>query len=164
VGAADPRVRSRDERRSLVTTTDGTITHDLARLRAEVEQFYAWQMQAMDDGRADEWAATFTEDGEFAANAFPEPTVGRPALAAAARAARAAQQAEGVVHRHWLSMVTVDPVGDETVRARCYALVIATRLGGATVIHRSTVCEDELVRAGDGWAVSRRSVTRDDLA
>jgi 3-phenylpropionate/cinnamic acid dioxygenase small subunit len=150
-----------DERRPLVT--DGTMTRDATHLRAEIEQFYAWQMQALDDGRAEEWATTFTEDGEFAANAFPEPTVGREALTAAARQAHAAQASAGVVQRHWLGMLSVEPRDDGTVHARCYALVIGTELGGETALRRSTVCEDELVRAGDGWAVRRRSVTRDDL-
>jgi hypothetical protein len=62
-------------------------------------------------------------------------------------------------------MLTVDPMDDGAVRARCYALVIATRRGGGgeAIIHRSTVCEDELVPSDAGWAVRKRVVTRDDL-
>ena len=148
----------------MTTTTDDTTTHDPVRLRSEVEQFYADQMHALDEGRAEDWAATFAEDGVFAANAFPEPTVGRPALTEAVRATKAAHAAEGVVHRHWLGMLSVALRPDGSVLARCYALVVVTALGGATTIHRSTVCTDELVRSGAGWVVRHRSVTRDDLA
>lgn len=147
---------------TIVTTTD-VVAVDPVRLRAEVEDFYARQMQLLDQGRAEEWAATFTPDGVFGANAFPEPTVGRDALTAAARDTRAGLDAQGMVHRHWLGMVTADPAGDDTVVARCYALVIATPKGGQPVIHRSTVCEDELQRSGDGFLVRHRWVTRDDL-
>jgi len=48
--------------------------------------------------------------------------------------------------------------------ARCYALVVATHLGGTPALHRSTVCEDVLVRDGDAWLVRHRQVSRDDLA
>jgi hypothetical protein len=157
------RARSRPRKLVAVTTTDDPTTVDRGLLHAEVQDFYARQMQALDDGRAEAWAETFTEDGSFAANAHPEPTVGRPALVAAVRETVAALAAEDVVHRHWLGMLTVDPAPDGTVRARCYALVLAIPRGGSPVIHRSTVCEDVLVRAGDGWAVRTRQVTRDDL-
>lgn len=51
-----------------------------------------------------------------------------------------------------------------TVAARSYALVVQTEQRGATVLHRSTVCEDLLVRADDGsLRVRDRKVTRDDI-
>jgi 3-phenylpropionate/cinnamic acid dioxygenase small subunit len=133
------------------------------RLHAEIYQFYARQMQAMDRGDAHGWAATFTSDGVFAANAFPNPVRGRTALAAAAGKAAEESARDGVVRRHWLGMLAIDPQDDGTVGVRCYALVFATRRGGVPELSRSTVCEDILV-AGDGsWLVKERRVTRDDL-
>ncbi|MEW2237233.1 nuclear transport factor 2 family protein, partial [Streptomyces sp. NPDC024062] len=48
----------------------GTAPLDPARpgtagLHGEITHFYARQMQALDDGRTDDWARTFTEDGVF---------------------------------------------------------------------------------------------------
>ncbi|KMS77329.1 hydroxylacyl-CoA dehydrogenase [Streptomyces viridochromogenes] len=142
---------------SAPTTTDST-------LRAEVEHFYAWQMQLLDSRACEEWAATFTPDGVFDANGLPAPAKGREAITAGARAAGERLTAEGLVHRHWLGMLTVGEQPDRTIRARSYALVIETERDGASRLHRSTVCEDVLVRAEDGsLLVSRRKVTRDDI-
>ena len=128
----------------------------------QVQHFYARQMQDLDAGRAAEWAETFTEDGVFAANAHPEPTVGRAAIAAAASAATADLERRGLRRRHWLGMLTVTPEGDR-LRARSYALIIETPRGGQAAVRLSTTCEDILVRSGDGWQVQHRQVLRDDL-
>ncbi|MFJ9775881.1 nuclear transport factor 2 family protein [Kitasatospora sp. NPDC101157] len=134
-------------------------------IHAEVQQFYAHQMQLLDRRACEEWAATFTPDGVFAANGLPAPVRGREAIAAAARAAGERLAADGLVHRHWLGMLTVTAAPGGELFARSYALVIQIRLGGTSEIHRSTVCEDRLVRAEDGsLLVLDRRVTRDDLA
>ena len=134
-------------------------------LYLRVAHFYARQMKLLDDGDAEGWAATFTEDGSFATNAYPEhQTVGRTALTAAVRRTRAELTSLGVVHRHWLGMLNVNGQDDGTVSARCYALVIAIPRGGQPTIHRSTTCQDVLVPHGDGYLVRSRLITRDDLA
>jgi 3-phenylpropionate/cinnamic acid dioxygenase small subunit len=132
-------------------------------LQAQVTDFYSRQMRLLDDGDAEAWAATFTEDGTFVASGHQSPTTGRADLIAAVRATHAQLAASGIVHRHWLGMITVDQGSDGTVRARSYALVIATKRGGDSVIHRCTTCDDVLVRTGADFAVQSRSVTRDDL-
>ncbi len=129
-----------------------------------VQQFYAHQMQLLDDGSVEEWAKTFTEDGTFAANAHPAPTTGRAAIASAAGQAVAELKRAGLVRRHWLGMITVGSRPDDTLLARCYALVISTPKGGQSGVHVSTVCEDVLVRNGDELLVRERRVARDDLA
>lgn len=137
-----------------------------ADLYFQVQQFYAAQMQLLDEGRTDEWAGTFTEDGVFAANAHPEPAAGRAVIAEAAGKAAAAYAERGVQRRHWLGMVSVDPAPDQdgAVRASCYALVLETPRGERTAIACSTTCVDLLVRGEDGgWQVRDRRVTRDDL-
>jgi hypothetical protein len=136
---------------------------DATDLYSQIQLFYGQQMQLLDTGATDEWAATFTEDGVFAANGLPEPVRGRTAIAAAARRA-ADQLAEAALeHRHWLGMLSLRP-DSGTVFARSYALVIEIPRGGSATIHRSTVCEDLLVPDGNSWLVHRRDVTRDDLA
>jgi 3-phenylpropionate/cinnamic acid dioxygenase small subunit len=132
-------------------------------LYLRVQQFYARQMQLLDRGAVQEWAATFTEDGVFAANAHPEPVRGRSAIAAAAQAATDQLARDRVVRRHWLGMLTVQPEPDGIVRARCYALVITTPRGGQAGLHVSTFCEDVLVADGDDLLVRDRRISRDDL-
>ncbi|WP_432147135.1 nuclear transport factor 2 family protein [Streptomyces sp. bgisy084] len=143
----------------------GTAPLDTERLYSEVSHFYARQMQALDEGRTEDWAETFTEDGVFVLHGGHDRAVGRTALAASSSKARASLAEQGIRHRHWLGMLTVEARADGTVAARCYALVVATPLGGPSVVHRSTVCEDVLVRDGSGaWLVKHRQVSRDDLA
>jgi len=133
-------------------------------LRAQVTDFYSRQMRLLDDGDAEAWAATFTADGTFIASGHQHPTTGRAGLIAAVRATHAELAASGIVHRHWLGMIIVDQRTDGTVHARSYALVIASKRGGSSIVHRSTTCDDVLVRAGAGFAVQSRSVTRDDFS
>lgn len=145
-------------------------TTDLDQLHLQVSHFYARQMQALDDGRVEEWAATFTDDGVFAATGQPQAVTGRSAIASAAGRVRAGLDEAGVVHRHWIGMLTVEPVAPTsateppTVLARSYALVVATPRGGEPTLHRSTTCTDVLVMTDAGPLVRDRRVTRDDLA
>jgi 3-phenylpropionate/cinnamic acid dioxygenase small subunit len=134
-----------------------------ALLNAEIQQFYARQMRELDAGRSEEWAATFTVDGVFDAPGHPAPVRGRAALTAGAATAAAEHLERGLVRRHWLGMVDVQPEDDGRLLARSYALVFVTAIGGTTALHRSTVCEDILVREGETWLVQHRRVTRDDL-
>ncbi|MYW97962.1 nuclear transport factor 2 family protein [Amycolatopsis rubida] len=135
------------------------------RIYAEVLQFYARTMQLLDAGRAADWAESFTEDATFAMPSRPQPVRGRDELTAVAREGAAGLAKAGEVHRHWHSMVSVEPGSDATLAVRCYAQVVATKLGGSSRLHRICVCEDVLVRGGDGrLRVRSRRVTRDDLA
>jgi hypothetical protein len=132
-------------------------------LYLQVQRFYARQMHALDAGDADTWAATFTPDGEFAANAAPEPVRGRAAIRQAAHETTRQLAEKGIVRRHWLGMLDVDVRPDGTVGARSYALIVESPRNGRPDVRLSTLCEDVLVPDGDGWLVSRRTVTRDDL-
>ncbi|MFF4962514.1 nuclear transport factor 2 family protein [Streptomyces sp. NPDC001222] len=132
-------------------------------LYQQVQQFYARQMQLLDNGEVDAWMHTFTEDGVLAANAQPEPTVGREAIGAAARKATGHFAAQGIQRRHWLGMVSVTGQEGTTVTVRSYVLLIETPRGGQATILCSATCEDVLELGPDGPAVRRRDVSRDDL-
>lgn len=134
-----------------------------AELYQQVQQFYARQMQLLDDGKVEDWADTFTPDGVFAANAHPRPTSGREAITAAARAAHEQLAAQGIRRRHWLGMVAVDRGDGARVTARCYALVFEIPRGGQAALRLSTLCQDQLELGDQGWQVAHRVVTRDDL-
>jgi acyl carrier protein len=134
-----------------------------AAVREEVAQFYARQMQLLDDGAAELWAQTFTEDGVFATNAGPEPAVTRAAIATAARSTVDSLAAQGLIRRHWLGMLALDIESPEIVRARSYALIFETARGGQATLRLSTTCEDVLVQVDGDWQVRHRLVCRDDL-
>ncbi len=140
-----------------IPAAEGSVLH------SQINQFYAEQMQLLDKGDTDAWAATFTQDGVFAANGLPQPAHGRAAIAEGARRSVEQLAAAGVVHRHWLGMLNLRGEPDGTVHVRCYALVIQIPRGGEPTIFRSTVCTDVLVPHGASWLVRERHVTRDDL-
>jgi 3-phenylpropionate/cinnamic acid dioxygenase small subunit len=146
-----------------MTITEHALAGPDAALYQEIQQFYAYQMQLLDDGKAEEWGETFTEDGIMAANAHPAPTCGREALIAAAKAVTGQLAADGIRRRHFLGMVNIQEVRGDVVKARCYALVIDTARGEQANLRMSTLCVDELVRGASGWQIVRRDVSRDDL-
>lgn len=127
----------------------------------QIQSFYARQMRLLDDGRTEEWAGTFTEDGVFTAG--PRSVRTRSAIAAGAAEAAADFAKKRVRRRHWLGMVSASTQPDGTVRAECYALVITTPVGGQPTIGASTTCDDVLVEEDGEWKVRERMVVRDDL-
>ncbi|MGH3770151.1 MAG: nuclear transport factor 2 family protein [Pseudonocardiaceae bacterium] len=129
----------------------------------QIQQFYAKQMQLLDEGLVGEWSESFAEDGVFAANAHPEPARGRAAIREAAQDAVTGLVVKGLVRRHWLGMLALDPRVDGSVLVRSYAQVLETPLGGPTVVRMSTVCQDVLLHDGQRWLVRERQVWRDDL-
>jgi 3-phenylpropionate/cinnamic acid dioxygenase small subunit len=132
-------------------------------LYAEVQRFYARQMQQLDLGRAQSWAQTFTAHALFEVPTLPEPVRGRAALVAAVERARAQLAQAGERHRHVMGMVDVVQRPDAALDVRSYTTVYASTVGGACRVHRVCVCEDVLVREDGELRVARRTVTRDDL-
>lgn len=133
-------------------------------LYAQVQQFYARQMQLFDAADAQRWAGTFTADAVFDVPTLPAPVTGRAGLVASLTAAAAATARSGVRLRHVVSTLDVTARREGRVDVRCYTTVYATRAGGTSRVHRMCVCEDVLVPgAGGGLLVRRRRVSRDDL-
>ncbi|MCP2260264.1 SnoaL-like domain-containing protein [Streptoalloteichus tenebrarius] len=138
-----------------------------AEVYQELLRFYSRQMQLMDDGAADDWAATFTEDGVFEQNVVPEPWRGRREIATRMRAAAARVAASQLTRRHWIGMVSAQPRGGhgaDEVATRYYAVVFDTPRGGTATVHLSTLAEDVLVRAHGSWLVAHRRVLHDGTA
>jgi 3-phenylpropionate/cinnamic acid dioxygenase small subunit len=132
-------------------------------LYAEVQRFYARQMQQLDLGKAESWARTFTEDAVFDVPTLPEPVRGRAGLIAAVERAHAQLAEAGERHRHFMGMVDVLERADGTLDVRSYTTVYASVVGGVSRVHRVCVCEDVLVRDGGELRVGHRKVKRDDL-
>ncbi|MGW1104711.1 nuclear transport factor 2 family protein [Streptomyces sp. NPDC002540] len=132
-------------------------------LYAQIQQFYAHQMQLFDSHEAERWAGTFTEDAVFDVPTLDEPVRGRAALASNVRRNKAQQARGGERFRHWIGMLDLRPQADGTLRTRCYALVYVTPGQGGSAVHRVCVMEDVLVRSRGKWRTRHRVVTRDDL-
>ncbi|MGW5703095.1 MULTISPECIES: SRPBCC family protein [Amycolatopsis] len=134
-----------------------------AELYTSLQAFYARQMRLLDNGEAERWAETFTEDGVFAQNAKPRPMSGRADIAASMRRGLDRLAATGLRRRHWTGMLEVEPLPGGEVRTNYYALVISTPKGGKAELYLSTTCSDLLVRWGNGWLVRHRQVDHDNV-
>jgi hypothetical protein len=145
------------------STTSILNERSIDALYHQIQQFYAKQMQLLDEGLVAEWSASFTEDGVFATNAHPEPARGRTAIREGAQNTVKELAEKGRVRRHWLGMLALDPRADGSVFVRSYAQVLETSSGGPTMLRMSTVCQDVLLHDGQQWLVRDRQVWRDDL-
>ncbi|MFF3505755.1 nuclear transport factor 2 family protein [Streptomyces sp. NPDC003247] len=128
---------------------------------ARILQFYAQQMQLLDERAAEEWAEGFTEDGVFAQNVKPEPWAGRAVIAARMRAGMDRLATRDVQRRHWFGMVAADRQDAGTVLTRYYAMVFETPNGGRATTYLSTTGEDVLVLQDDQWRIRHRLITHD---
>jgi hypothetical protein len=133
-----------------------------AEVYTRVDQFYAIQMQALDDGDIETWVDTFTKDGVFVSNGLADPVEGREGLSALGGEAVAKLNDKGAIRRHFVFNVIVEPAADGTLRTTCYVPVFDT-IEGVTNLTTSTVMRDELISSDDGLLVRHRTVTRDDL-
>ncbi|MFD6492389.1 nuclear transport factor 2 family protein [Streptomyces sp. NPDC059944] len=137
---------------------------EFAVLYAQAQRFYDRQMQFLDTGGGEHWAATFTEDAVVELPLLPAPLRARAGLTHYARTAAARRQRAGSRLHHWVGMLDVRPQPDATLHTRCSALAHATPPGATSKVLYVCVMEDVLVRAHGTWRTSHRRITRDDLA
>jgi hypothetical protein len=117
-----------------------------------IRELVARYNYAIDEGRPDEWVATFVPDGTFESSALGTHT-GADALLAFAHGYIAA-----FTGRHCTSDFVIDVDGDEA-RSRCY--LIAVNNAAAPIISTTAVYEDVLRRTPDGWRFVHRKVAPD---
>ena len=134
-----------------------------AELYTEVQHFYARQMQALDEGRWEEFAATFTEDGLFQHALDLPPARTRPGILAEVRRFHERFAEDPVRRRHWFNHVALDPRPDGSIDATVYALVLTTRPGGHPLAHPSSLLRDVLVREGGGLLTRSRRIVHDHV-
>ena len=118
----------------------------------EIRELVARYNYAIDEGRPEEWVATFVSDGTFESTALGKHT-GPEALLAFAQGYSAA-----VTGRHCTSDFVIDVDGDEA-RSRCY--LIAINNAGTPAVSVTAVYDDVLRRTPDGWRFVHRKVTPD---
>ncbi|MFX0580893.1 nuclear transport factor 2 family protein [Nocardia nepalensis] len=130
-------------------------------LYAEVQQFYADQMQRLDNRDIPGYAETFTENAEF------EHTPGRPP--ARTRAGIISDlvefhkrfEADPMQRRHWFNMINLQPQDDGTIVSTAYCLVVKIRPNSKPEIAPSCVVHDVLVRVDGNLRTLSRRVAHD---
>ncbi|GAA1188831.1 nuclear transport factor 2 family protein [Streptomyces hebeiensis] len=132
-------------------------------LYTRVQQFYARQMQALDGGRFEDYAATFTKDGTFQHSPGAEPAVGRDGIVAELIEFHKRFDGDPVQRRHWFNHVVLEPLDDGSLRSTVYALVVTTRPGGKPLIAPSCVVNDVLEVEGGAVLTRSRQIDHDQL-
>jgi hypothetical protein len=118
----------------------------------EIRELVARYNYAIDEGRPEEWVATFVPDGTFESTALGTHS-GPEGLHAFA-----VGYIDAFVGRHCTSDFTVEIDGDEA-RSRCY--LIAVNNAGPPSILATAVYEDVLRRTPEGWRFVHRKVMPD---
>jgi uncharacterized protein (TIGR02246 family) len=138
--------------------TDGQLAARIAVLRDRIaiRELTARYNHAVDDCDPEQYAATWTEDGEFWRDG--QLTKGRAAIADISRRA-----GFSMVHMTFDPIVEID--GD-TATQRCYAIVGARqpdRAPGSSKWVTSGSYVDTLVRTPDGWLFAKRVWWKDAI-
>ncbi|HLU02196.1 MAG TPA: nuclear transport factor 2 family protein [Advenella sp.] len=136
------------------------MNHERDRAVAAVRNLYARQAHLIDNGRHDDWAHTFTPDGEFHSPTYGQPAVGYEQLAGISKAFAQAAQQSGERQRHLVDNIWVVECEAGAAQVRAYLSIVATKpQGGETRILRIVTLEDQLALSEKGWQVRRRTVT-----
>jgi actinorhodin biosynthesis protein ActVIA len=138
-----------------------TTGYALAGLYAEVQHFYARQMQHLDARKLEAYAATFTEDAEFSHTPGREPARTRAGIIADLYEFHQKFEDDPMQRRHLFTMIDIEPRDDGSIRSTCYALIIKTRPGAESEMAPSCVVHDILVREGDELLNRSRRVEYD---
>jgi actinorhodin biosynthesis protein ActVIA len=129
-------------------------------LYAEVQQFYAMQMQRLDRRDVEGYAATFTEDGEFYHRAGEPGSQTRPDILRTVYKADEMYETDPHQRRHYFTMVNLEPMDDGTIKSTAYCLVIKNRTGQPPEFV-SCVVNDVLVRVDGELLNQYRSIEYD---
>ncbi|HLS75444.1 MAG TPA: nuclear transport factor 2 family protein [Nocardia sp.] len=120
----------------------------------EIQRLVAAYGPLVDDGRAEEVAALWTEDGVYDVDGLFMS--GRAEIAAMVRSAPHQNLiAHGCAHFQGPVHVTVDP-GADTATAASYSLLVLHR-DGRFLVARATAHHWRLTRTAEGWRVHRRT-------
>lgn len=133
-------------------------------LYTQVQHFYARQMQALDDCRFEEYAATFTEDGTFQHTPGTEPARTRKGIVAELHSFHERFRDDPVRRRHYFNQMVLDPQPDGSLRSTVYALIVRIRPGERPEVWPSCVVHDVLVVDGDTVLTRSRRIGYDQLA
>ncbi|NKQ52020.1 nuclear transport factor 2 family protein [Amycolatopsis sp. K13G38] len=135
----------------------GVVADVSAETLLRVHQLYAAQSHFIDGGRARDWAATFTSDGEFHSPSYPAPVAGTDELIAFAERFAAG---DGVT-RHVITNLYIEQATEHEATVVAYLQIVHTAPDGPSRLVRQTTITDRLSFDGT-WRIRRREVRRDD--
>jgi len=135
------------------------MNHERDSTAAAVRNLYARQAHLIDSGQHDDWAHTFTPDGQFHSPTYGQPAIGCEQLAGISKAFSQAAQQSGERHRHLIDNIWVVECDATSAQVRAYLSIVATKEAGETRILRIVTLDDQLAMTKQGWQVSRRTVT-----
>jgi bifunctional aromatase (cyclase/dehydratase) len=124
-----------------------------------VEAFYARHWTLADEGLGEEFAETFTEDGEWVWEnyaMYPDPARGRAAISALVKQATSLLASKGNSHpQHFNVNPVIAELGGGRVRVTSYQIALDT-YGERPVLRGKAHQVDELVRHEGSFLVHRR--------
>jgi hypothetical protein len=111
---------------------------------------YSW---AFDDGKADEWAALWTEDGTFA-GIEPQDVVGHKELKRVCTGSFADCKG-GLRHLYGNLLVAYDGADKNVVKGKLYNYVSTWGMAEQSGNFTMALCQITMVRHGDSWKLKR---------
>ena len=130
-------------------------------LYAEVQQFYADQMQRLDNRDISGYAETFTEDAEFQHTPDRPPALTRAGIVSDLVEFHQRFEADPMQRRHWFNMINLQPQDDGSIVSTAYCLVVKVRPNSKPEIAPSCVVHDVLVRVEGNLLTRSRRVAHD---
>lgn len=120
-----------------------------------IQQLYARYNHAIDSGKGDAWAATFTPEGVF--SSANGTFAGSEALAGFANGF--AQQLKA---RHWTNNLVLEAT-ESGATGTCYLILLRLTPGERPPagILATAIYNDELVKVSGDWRFAKRAVTTD---
>ncbi|REE96271.1 nuclear transport factor 2 family protein [Thermomonospora umbrina] len=140
-----------------------TVTSVMPDVYSQVQHFYAHQMQALDDRRFAEYAATFTEDCLFQHSPTAEPARSPAEIVDVLVEFHERFADDPVQRRHWFNHVALEWRPDGGIGSTAYVLVVTTRPGGKPEIAPSCVIHDVLDLVDGRLRNRSRRVSHDQL-
>jgi 3-phenylpropionate/cinnamic acid dioxygenase small subunit len=125
--------------------------------RLAIHDLYTKWCVAIDDGDAEGWADTFTDNAVFRLTTHPVRAEGRAEILAMGQSVY--EHDEGM-NRHQCYNILLTEDGD-SVNGRCDAMVLELRTGGDARIIKTCRYQDRIVVTPRGWAFQERVITWD---
>jgi uncharacterized protein (TIGR02246 family) len=125
--------------------------------RVSIHDLYARWCVTIDDGDAESWADTFTDDAVFRLTTHPVRAEGREEILAMGRSVY--EHDEGM-NRHQCHNILLTEE-DDAVVGRCDAVVLELRTGGDARIIKTCRYHDRVVKIDRGWAFAERVIVWD---
>lgn len=139
------------------------MTTSFTDLYVQIQQFYATQVQHLDALEFDEFAATFTEDGEFGHSDGTPPAKGRAEITTALSEYQKRRYGDDPTQRrHWFDMLKVSPRPDGSIETSYYAVVLATKPGNPVAVPTPSCFVRDVLVPQDGRLLVRRRLVSPD--